>query len=175
MVETWKYIPGYDKKYKVSNTGKVVNTQKRKHNSDMGYILTPSINRGYERVTLADRMHKLKHVFVHRLVALAFVPNPNNYVVINHKDENKLNNNADNLEWCTVQYNSTYGSARTKQGISRGKMVQQLTNDPTPIPIAIYYSISIAARINHLHTTAISKCCMGKLKSTGGYKWQYID
>lgn len=175
MVETWKYVPGYDKKYQVSNTGKVISLQRQKHNSGEGYLMKPSIERGYERIVLTDRSGKQKHVSIHRLVALAFVPNPNNYAIINHKDENKLNNNADNLEWCTIQYNSTYGSARAKQGISRGRMVQQLTNDPTPVPIAIYYSISIAARINHLHTTAISKCCMGRLKSTGGFKWQYID
>lgn len=175
MEEVWEYIPGYDKRYQVSNTGKVISMQRKKRNSDLGRLLQPDICRGYERVTLTDRNHKHKKAFVHRLVATAFVPNPNGYVIINHKDENKLNNNADNLEWCTIQYNSTYGSARTKQGISHGKMVQQLSTDPTPIPIAIYYSVSIAARINHLHTTAISKCCMGKLKSTGGYRWRYID
>ena len=90
--------------------GKIFVTYKLK-----GRVLTGNFNKGgYKYHTISDVNFNRKIVYVHRIVAKAFVPNPNNLPVVNHKDENKANNCADNLEWCTIQYNNTYGSANIK-------------------------------------------------------------
>lgn len=68
---------------------------------------------GY-KVVILYKDGKKKTYLVHRLVAIAFIPNPNNLPIINHKDENKTNNNVNNLEWCTYEYNNTYGTARKR-------------------------------------------------------------
>lgn len=71
---------------------------------------------GYRYVCLRDINHKQHNLLVHRLVAIAFIPNPNNYPIINHKDENTSNNNEENLEWCTYKYNNTYNDRHIKTG-----------------------------------------------------------
>lgn len=108
--EKWLPVVGYEGLYEVSNMGNVRKTD--------GKIPKQFIEplRGYMKVSLR-KDKKNKSVFVHRLVAMAFIPNPNNYPIINHKDEDKTNNLVDNLEWCTYQYNNTYGSKREKQSI----------------------------------------------------------
>lgn len=106
--EIWKDIYGYEGIYQVSNFGQV-----RRLCKNDNRIIKQEINRGYKRVCLSYKNVK-KHFLVHRLVAFAFIPNPNNYPIINHKDENKLNNNVDNLEWCTHQYNLNYNGNRER-------------------------------------------------------------
>lgn len=112
MIEIWKDIPGYEGKYQVSNTGEVESlnyngtgkTKSLKQSTD---------KKGYKHVRLFKN-GKGKTYKVHRLVAMLFIPNPNNLPIINHKDENKTNNNVNNLEWCTYEYNNTYGTARKR-------------------------------------------------------------
>ena len=95
MEEIWKPYPE-DPRYLVSNTGFVKGPK--------GHILSGSITNGYYRIGLYNGKNK-KYEFVHRIVAKTFIPNPENKPIINHKDGNKLNNNIDNLEWCTQQEN----------------------------------------------------------------------
>lgn len=103
-MEEWKDIIGFEGFYQVSNFGKV-------RNCVTGKILKPGLQgKGYYSVTLKRKGYK-----VHRLVAIAFIPNPNNLPIVNHKDENKLNNNADNLEWCDNRYNCNYGTGVERQ------------------------------------------------------------
>lgn len=109
MEEIWKDVAGTDGMYQVSNIGRVrVRDYKVK-----GYwrILNQVLQDTsyYQVIVYYDGV--LKRVNVHRLVAGAFIPNPNNYPVVNHKDQNGQNNNVDNLEWCTIQYNATYSDA----------------------------------------------------------------
>ena len=104
----WKDIPGYEGLYKVSNTGKVFSCVT---NRELSVIQKKD---GYTCITLCDKDHNKKQYRIHQLVAKAFIPNPNNYPFINHKNEIKNDNRVENLEWCSIKYNSSYGSAPKK-------------------------------------------------------------
>ena len=111
QIEIWKDIPEYEGKYQVSNLGRVKSLQRwsgtKYYNRE--YILNNYVNKknGYVYVYLTKN-NKGKNIRLHRLVAQAFIPNPNNYLYINHKDCDRTNNNVNNLEWCTASYNVKY-------------------------------------------------------------------
>lgn len=117
-MEEWRDIPGYEGIYQVSNLGRVRSLDRKVHHWKGGFslikgrILTPNKQntKGYYRVKLDN-----KYRAVHRLVAMAFIPNPDNLPQVNHKDENKLNNNVNNLEWCDNKYNTNYGTSIQRQ------------------------------------------------------------
>lgn len=126
MNEIWKDVKGYEGLYQVSNLGRVKSLDRidRKGRLRKGRILKPSSNgRGYLNVclTVDNIPHTIK---VHRLVAEAFISNPDNLPQVNHKDEIKTNNHADNLEWCTAEYNSNYGSRNVRMGVSHTKITE---------------------------------------------------
>lgn len=117
MKEIWKDIPNYEGIYKINNLGEI-----RRYSTYCIYdrripeyhnIKAHIDKNGYYRVLLSKN-NKIKNYLVHRLVAQTFIPNPNNLPQVNHKDENKTNNNVNNLEWCTRSYNCQYGT-RTKR------------------------------------------------------------
>ena len=116
MEEVWKDIEGYEGLYQVSNLGRVKGINDyMKYKS--GRILTQYLmdrGKGYYKVWLYKNT-KRKMCYVHRLVAQAFIPNPNNYPDINHKDENSRNNVVENLEWCTEAYNMSYGTLQDRR------------------------------------------------------------
>ena len=131
MGEVWKDVPGYEGLYQVSNCGNVRSLDrliKRKGQGDLplkGGTVKQFSNKGYKVVTLSKES-KLKQFKVHRLVALAFIPNPDSLPQVNHKDENPANNCIENLEWCDDRYNSNYGTrsqrmANSKKGIATRK------------------------------------------------------
>lgn len=106
MREQWKTIEGYN--YQVSSKGRI-------RNKTTKVVKKTFINeRGYVVVSLYKEK-KLKTFRVHRLVASAFIENPNNNPEINHKDEDKTNNHVTNLEWCTREYNLAYGTRGLRQ------------------------------------------------------------
>lgn len=114
MNEMWKDIPNFDGKYQVSNMGNVrsiartiIRRNGRKQQIESKMLVSRKSGCGYLYVTLHNEGKK-ETIRVHRLVASLFLKNPNNLPVVNHKDENKQNNNVDNLEWCTQQYNIMY-------------------------------------------------------------------
>lgn len=112
--EIFKDVKDFEGFYKVSNKGKVYSVKRNE-------LLTPAIgNNRYYKVVLCKNGIKINKS-VHRLVAEAFLPNPNSLPVINHKDENRLNNNVENLEWCTYEYNTNYGTHRKKLSESMKK------------------------------------------------------
>lgn len=121
MEEIWKDIPNFEGLYQVSNLGNVrvldryVNSAIRNNDKvkRKGKILKQYNKRGYLQVSLIKN-YKRYYFTVHRLVAMAFLPNPDNLPQINHKDENPLNNNLSNLEWCTAKYNCNYGNRNSK-------------------------------------------------------------
>lgn len=121
MQEIWKDIPNFENLYQVSNLGNVKSLEKYvnsaiKNNSKVKrkeQILKQYSKRGYLQVSLIKN-HKRYYFNVHRLVAITFLPNPDNLPQVNHKDENTMNNNVDNLEWCTAKYNCNYGTRNKK-------------------------------------------------------------
>lgn len=170
MIEIWKDVPGFEGLYQVSNTGKVKSFRKSsKYGSQPEYMLNPTINNtGYAQVTLYDNTKRSKFS-VHRLVAQLFIPNPDNLPQINHKDENKLNNHVDNLEWCTASYNNAYGTAKIRAIDARSLPVEQLTYDGKVI--AVYRSAEIASEIVGVSKNAINHAISNHSQSNG-YFWQ---
>ena len=174
MVEIWKPISGYEGIYEISNLGRVKRlTGRNGAVLKEGHILKPNNSRGYLYVGLSTANSGKATTLVHRLVADAFVPNPNGYHEVNHKDENKMNNCADNLEWCSRAYNMAYGTARLRQGVSYGKPVSQSTIDG--ITIAVYCSAETAGKLIGVDPSSIHKCCKGKREQAGGYVWNYTE
>ena len=168
MTEEWKDIPRFDG-FQVSNNGRVRNKR--------GKILKGSINNnGYQMVHLRTK-DKNKLCTVHRLVAEAFIPNPDNLPQINHKDESKVNNAASNLEWCTSSYNVNYGT--------RNKRVTKAKRNNTYNTKAVrcielrktYPSTREAERQIGIDCSQISAVCNHKknYKTAGGYHWRYVE
>ena len=173
-----------DSNYEVSSEGEVRNIK-------TGNVLKGKYKGGYKYVNLSYGGIK-KTCQVHRLVATVFIPNPNNYPVINHKDENPSNNNVENLEWCTQSYNLSYGSKIRKElmtkrllgSVNAPKKVIQLNKDKEVINI--FESAQAASRSTGIASTHILDCCNKKIckdskgytyfsKSAGGYLWEFQE
>ena len=114
-MEIWKDIPGYEGLYQVSNYGNVKSLNYRGTKGKHKCLKQNTDKYGYKVVILANH-GKYKSYKVHRLVASAFIENPNNYPQVNHLDENPANNNYLNLEWCTAKYNINYGTRNKRAG-----------------------------------------------------------
>lgn len=166
MKEIWKDVVGYENLYQVSNLGNVLSLRHKNR-----FLMKPTKNKsGYLSVGL--RIYNKRKTFdVHRLVAQTFIPNPNNYPVINHKDENPLNNNIENLEWCTIKYNINYGTATERRAKNRSKPVLQF--DIFGNFIKEFESIKIAGKETHICKNNICNACRGERKTAGGYIWKY--
>ena len=178
MREIWKDIKGYEGLYQVSNYGRVksfnceVNCYPNAKRIIKGRIRKAPIDKdGYYRIGLS-KVHKQKHYYVHRLVAEAFLPNPNNYKSINHKDENKKNKRADNLEWCTIRYNNLYNNKIDKLTKSKYKKVIQYDVDMQLI--AVYESIKQASSETGIKRAVIARACRG-IKTKCGYNWRFAN
>lgn len=104
---------------------------------------------------------------------MAFIPNPNNYDQVNHKDENKLNDCVDNLEWCNAKYNMNYGTAPMRRGLKTRKPVNQYSLDGTLIKR--WECASVAEKETGICHSHIARCCKGKLKQTKGFVWKYAE
>ena len=179
-METWKEIPGLPGYYQVSDQGRVATL---KH----GFrVYRPEKTKtGYYQVCIERKRYK-----IHRLVALAFVPNPDGLPQVNHKNENKADNRVENLEWCTQQYNNTYNGRHTKcaekikksNTIRSGKPINQFTLDGEFV--ASYPSAWEASRQTGFTKQGIMIACHGgqmrknKWVNTlqyKGYIWKYAN
>lgn len=130
--EIWNPVIGYENLYEISNQGNIRSLGKfvnSKHGGKRwipGRIMKTWICNNYETVGLY-KSGKQHFIAIHILVAKAFIPNPDNLPCVNHKDENKLNNHVDNLEWCTYQYNNIYGNRLQKASLSmKGKNTDKI-------------------------------------------------
>ena len=180
MEEVWKDIEGYEN-YQVSNYGRVRSLDrwvidKGSVRFIKGIIKKPNtINGGYLQVPLWKN-GKGKSYLVHRLVAEAFLDNPDNYKEINHKNEVKTDNRAENLEYCDRKYNVNYGT-RNKVALEKlrngklSKKVYQYSLDGEFL--AEYPSAHEVERQLGFAFQNISKCCLGKRKTAYGYVWKY--
>lgn len=184
--EEWKDVVGYEGYYQVSNYGRVKSIQRSVWNGkgyfiNNGKILKQAKNKkGYPIVYLSKNA-KQKTITVHRLVALAFIPNSFKKPQVNHIDGNKENNYVENLEWCTNQENQEHA---VKHGLNDHSLYQS-GKKPKPVyqidiktneVIAMYDSIAKATEsIGFKSKSNIGACCRGLKKSVGGYKWMYAD
>lgn len=161
-------IKGYEN-YEVTCSGEVINTK-------TGKVLKPAKDRvGYLIVKLY-KDNKQKPFRIHRLVAQAFIPNPDNLSEVNHKDEDKTSNCIENLEWCTHEYNLNYGRRNEKASKAmtngkKSKTVLQLMKDGSLV--RIWPSANEVQRQLHFNQGSISACCRGERHSAYGYKWCY--
>ena len=164
--EIWKDIEGYEGLYQVSNLGRVKNIKRSR-------LLKPCPDtNGYLRVDLFKNS-KMSHKRVHRLVAKAFIPNPNNHPVVNHKDADKSNNDVSNLEWCTMKYNNSYGTRLER--ISLAERVNLVNCKPVRNLITgeEFNSIKETAQRYGISTKHVRRIIQGKVKKTK-YKFEYI-
>lgn len=171
MEEIWKDVIGYEGLYLISNNGNVMSLNYH----GLGYqrIIRQSTScYGYKVVGLSKNGHSSQK-FVHRLVAEAFIPNPFGFPQVNHRDEVKINNNVDNLEWCTNRYNVNYGTARERM-IKKKKKNIVLQYDLSCNLLQTYESIAEAARCTGLCRAHISACYRGKNRTHGGFFWRPI-
>ena len=166
MNEIYKDIQGYEGKYQISNLGNVYSLITNK-------ILKPGLTLdGYYQVNLYKNGVK-KHLYIHRLVAQSFLDNPNNYPIINHKDENPMNNIYSNLEWCDKKYNNNYGKCKDKHAKTVSKPINQY--DLQDNFIKQWNSMKEVSETLKLSRGNICLCCQGIRNKTGGYRWRYLD
>lgn len=165
MVEVFIDIKGYEGLYQVSNYGRV-RSLNYNHTGETRVLKPRKDTKGYLLVHLCKN-GKQKNCKIHRLVATAFIPNPDELPCVNHIDECKTNNIVTNLEWCTVKYNTNYGTAIER----RSKRVYQYTKDGSFV--RSYPSQMEAERQTGYDDGYISNCCNGKRKSAYGYRWSY--
>ena len=184
MEEIWKNIEGYEALYQVSNLGRVRSfgrdlMRKSRYGTMAPYhisgrVLKPLHSQGdYCYVHLFDKDGTSTNHKVHRLVAKAFVPNPDNLNEVNHIDEDKDNNRADNLEWCKHAYNCNYGTRNERSKAKRSEPIQQLDADGNVV--AEYPSAIEAQRATGTNRKRIRMCCNGKYKTAGGYCWKFKE
>lgn len=171
MKEVWKDIKDYEGYYQVSNLGRVRSMDRWVANKGgskkflKGKMMKPYMGGfGYFLVGLCKEK-KLKQFLIHRLVAEAFIPNPRNYDVVNHKDEDKTNNHVDNLEWCTYGYNNNYGSRdydrKVYQYTLNGEYIRTWDS-----PMEVEEELGC----KHQY---ISWCCTGVYESAYNYIWRF--
>lgn len=170
--EVWKPVVGYETSDEISNMGRMRIINYR--NTGKYKLRKFTINKGYFTVGLTkNSITKLYQV--HRLVAEVFIPNPQNLPCVNHKDENKLNNSVENLEWCDVKYNNAYGTRnkRIGQKNKNGKLSKTvLQYDLEGNFIKEWPSARECGR-NGFNQSSVASCCRGELKTHKGYIWKY--
>lgn len=217
--EIWKDIIGYEGLYQVSNLGRVKSLGNGGSNNSKERIMKLKIgSRGYYEVSLCKE-GKHKTFTIHRLVAMTFIPNPQNYPCVNHKSEIKTDNRVDNLEWVTQKENSNYGTRNKRLGnilkekkvnvgnkYRLGKKHTQESKDKMSIThkgkvlsqehkekcakahqkpilqltkqgefIKKFDSAKQAGEELNIFATSITACCKGKQKTTGGFKFKYLE
>ena len=186
MREIWKDVKGYEGYYQVSNLGRVKSLDrnydvinklgfKQRINSKGRIRIPQKGSNGYLFVSLS-KDNKIKQILIHRMVAIAFLPNPDDLPEVNHKDECITNNAVNNLEWCTSKYNANYGT-RNERCFPKAqcKAVNQYSKDGKFIKR--WNSLGDAYRTLGIDRSQIINVCKHKKQcvTAGGFKWEYAD
>lgn len=182
MNEIWKPVRYYEGLYEISNYGRIKSIERvvadkngKSKTIHEKYLFQHNNGRGYLFVNLW-KDNKSKREYIHRLVALTFIDNPDNKPQVNHKDEDKQNNYVDNLEWCDCKYNNNYGTHNQRAAesfLNNGKncyKVKQFSLEGEYI--ATYRSMREAERLNNLANGSLSAYFKNHCSQWGGYKWE---
>lgn len=172
--EVWKDIDGYEGLYQVSNFGRVkslmfINNIVRKHREK---FVSLNITKKRRCLVHLYKEGKRKAVLVHRLVALAFIENPNNYPQINHKDGNPKNNTVENLEWCNASYNAKHAYNNKLNNLLEyniSNMKKIIRNDGK-----IFDNAYMASKELNVSVCSIRDCLKGRIKTCKGFKFDYL-
>ena len=144
--------------FKIDKDGNIINNKNK--------LFKSVLSQGYPNISITSDAGKKIKYYVHRLVAMTFIENPNNYPIVNHIDKNKLNHNVSNLEWCTFKHNGQHGL---------GKKVNKIDAKTNNI-ITTYNSMSNAYEdMNKNYSSSICRACQGKQKTSYGFKWAFVD
>lgn len=187
-MEEWRDIEGYEGLYQISNEGRVKSLNYHRRSGEEKIMKARADRYGYMYISLCENGKHKTHK-VHRLVANAFIPNPDNLPQVNHKDEDKTNNNIvlnsdgsidedkSNLEWVTAKENSNYGSHGKKIAEALSIPIDMLTKQgefirqfPSAKEAEIYLCANGFPKVSRSH---ICNCCKGKRKTHCGFKWEY--
>lgn len=171
MNELWKDIKGYEGKYQVSNLGNVRSLNYRRVKGHIRNLSLRLSGGGYLQASLSNGINS-SNMAVHQLVAKAFIENPLCLTEVNHKDENKTNNEVDNLEWCTREYNINHGTGNSRRSKALSKPVMAL--NPATNEVVHRFSSMIEACSKGFNHTNISRCCIGERKTHKGLSWKFI-
>ena len=161
----WREVKEYSN-YEVNQLGEIRHKKRQK-------ILKPRDNNGGYQYVNFKINGKNTNFAVHRIVANAFIPNPNGYTEVNHKDYNKKNNCVDNLEWVSSSQNKQHSYLKQENKKSRGKAVNQYTKEG--IFLKTFNSVSDAAKELGCCVAAISNCCLGRTKTSQGFQWSFVE
>lgn len=184
IIELWRPIEDYEGIYEISNKGRVRScaVSNRWKNSKNLVLLKPRVNKyGYVSISLYKN-GKGRTFNIHRLVAKAFIMNPINLPIVNHRDENRTNNSVHNLEWCTYKYNNEYNDRKkravahtdySKRPKKKGKPILQYTLDGKLLNR--WESAKDVEEVKGLGRKNISCCLRGKSKSAYGFLWKYAE
>ena len=185
-MEIWKDVENYEGLYQVSNLGRIKSLERDVFNYRGTLInhmeekiLVPVLNNnGYLYVKLCKN-GKGKLMLVHRLVAEAFLPNPENKSQVNHKDEVKNNNAVENLEWCTASYNNNYGTRNVR--MIQNRRSYKLGNHPQAKPVFCVelnkiFDCAISAQEElGIDRSCVGKACRGERNTAGGFHWKFAN
>lgn len=192
MEEIWKDIKDYEGQYQVSNFGNVkslnyfvINTKGFRHFHE-GKLMHPYREKYGYMIVCLTKNRKHKNVKVHRLVAEAFIPNPENKPQVNHIDGDKTNNKVENLEWCNNAENITHAYKSGLTYYTKGRQdnfekikidnsVKVIQMDLDGNEIKIWNSMEEAGKHVGVVRSNISECCSGKHRTAGGYRWKYAE
>lgn len=157
----WLIVPGYEE-YSVSENGQIYSHKRKK-------CLSPKTDRYGYKVVALRKGGKSKHITVHRIVALAFIPNPHNYPCVNHLNEIKIDNCVKNLEWCTVKQNNNHGTRNERMSKTKSKHpVIRILNTGE---IIVYKGVKDAFRKTGIAHSQITKFC----KNKNIEDWRFLD